>query len=549
MSNDSEELISNHTLTNTQKKQNGIQVTSTTEFSAHAKIKKEHSIKTCAIFILLSPNQTSLENIQQIMNQVDLVIVVDTSTTDEPGVEVTRNLIKDAGVYFLKNEPHAGEATALNIALKFAIQQKMDWAIFFDQYSAISQNYISSMKELVNENSDVGLILPTFADPRMNQPAGINEGQPLRDSSVFKTFTSGTMVKTSIVREIGLFDERLYADYVAHDFYCRVRDRKIKVVHAEHALLSHNHPDCRRLWGSSFRFITDRKLRFRSYYAFRNRMVMYRRNIFRAPGWVATDILASIGEVTHVIFNDEFKIRTLKHMLLGVIDGILGRMGPVELIPGVTDKSTGYYSSVRAEIFPLLPDHSEKLLDLGCGAGETAAAIKARGQADWIGGIEIMPDAVEKAKERLNLVVSGNIEAMDIGIEPESIDTILALDVLEHLVDPWLVVRKLDRMLKPGGVIIASIPNVRHLSALLPLLMMGDWRYQDSGILDSTHLRFFTRKTAIQLMISSGLKLEDVRTTGAGSRLGSFTSLFNILTLRKFQGFFDFQYLIKVKKI
>ncbi len=87
---------------------------------------------------------------------------------------------------------------------------------------------------------------------------------------------------------------------------------------------------------------------------------------------------------------------------------------------------------------------------------------------------------------------------------------ILALDVLEHLVDPWTVVAKLDRLLRPGGVLVASIPNVRHHSVVVPLLFKGGWRYLPMGPLDRTHLRFFTRSTAIELVETSGMRVDKI---------------------------------------
>ena len=129
---------------------------------------------------------------------------------------------------------------------------------------------------------------------------------------------------------------------------------------------------------------------------------------------------------------------------------------------------------------------------------------------------------------------------MAIGIQ---IDLILALDVLEHLVDPWSVVRKLDRVLRPGGALIASIPNVRHHSVLVPLLFRGRWRYMPMGPLDRTHLRFFTRSTAIDLVESSGMRVDKM-----DSVMSARSQLLSRLTLSMARPFLEIQYLLRAIK-
>ena len=94
-------------------------------------------------------------------------------------------------------------------------------------------------------------------------------------------------------------------------------------------------------------------------------------------------------------------------------------------------------------------------------------------------------------------------------------DAVLCLDVLEHLLDPWTVLEGLAGHLAPGGTAIVSIPNIRFHKALLPLLLWGDWAYEERGVLDSTHLRFFTRKTAMELVRGAGLEVVTVEPSTA----------------------------------
>ncbi len=173
-----------------------------------------------------------------------------------------------------------------------------------------------------------------------------------------------------------------------------------------------------------------------------------------------------------------------------------------------------YFSRVRKEILPLLPATPGRYLEIGCGTGETLKHIRAQGLCSWAGGIEFSPEPAKRAAEHLDFVQQGDVEAMALPFEPGSLDVVLCLDVLEHLRDPWAMVARLGKLLKPGGVLITSLPNIRHYKVVLPLLFRGDWAYQDAGILDRTHLRFFVRRTAIELMQTDGLRVEAVLAHG-----------------------------------
>jgi 2-polyprenyl-3-methyl-5-hydroxy-6-metoxy-1,4-benzoquinol methylase len=210
-------------------------------------------------------------------------------------------------------------------------------------------------------------------------------------------------------------------------------------------------------------------------------------------------------------------------------------------------KSATYFGSVRTDILQLLDGPRERVLEIGCGTGDTLAYLKAHGLCTWAGGVELFPAAAAEARNRVDRLYEGNIETMVFDLEPESIDAILCLDVLEHLVDPWAVVRKLDALLRPGGILIASIPNVRHFKVLFPLIFGARWDYAESGLLDRTHLRFFVRRTAVALLECSGLQVDAVQANGPLVP-GSPLALLNRLTFSLFQGFLDFQYLIRARK-
>lgn len=176
-----------------------------------------------------------------------------------------------------------------------------------------------------------------------------------------------------------------------------------------------------------------------------------------------------------------------------------------------SQKTTSYFSSVRREIWPLLPTTIGRVFEVGCGSGATLLALRKEFGASWIGGIEIDERASKIAADALDYHLKGDVESTVLNIPSASLDLVLLLDVLEHLVDPWYVVDYLVKnYLKVGGVIIASIPNISHHSSLLPLVINDKWVYTDSGILDRGHLRFFTQGSAVELFRDAGLSVNMV---------------------------------------
>ncbi|MCE1183141.1 MAG: class I SAM-dependent methyltransferase [Rhodocyclales bacterium] len=189
------------------------------------------------------------------------------------------------------------------------------------------------------------------------------------------------------------------------------------------------------------------------------------------------------------------------------------------------DKNTNYFRLVRKDITPLLPAHVERVLEIGCGTGATLAWLKNEGRADWVGGIELNPAAAALARPRLNLLLAGDVDRQIEQLPPQSIDLILCLDVLEHLVDPWQTLQRIESRLRPGGQLIVSLPNIRHYSVLLPLLLRGRWQYAPAGIMDRTHLRFFQPANRRRTAATSRLACQPIALDLRLGHLGSLERL------------------------
>jgi len=207
------------------------------------------------------------------------------------------------------------------------------------------------------------------------------------------------------------------------------------------------------------------------------------------------------------------------------------------------DIPTRYYDNIRKDISHILPGPLDRVLEVGCGDGSTLAHFKAEGLFSWTAGVEKVVEVATKARKSVDVLVEGDIENMTLPFPKRSFDAILCLDVLEHLLDPWAVVRSLHSYLKPSGMLLASIPNVRFYRVVRDLLFKGQWRYTDVGILDRTHLRFFTLESAIELVECSGLKVSKLHRLGLEPNKGR--ARMNRLTFGIFKDLMTCQYLLQ----
>ncbi|HWR44299.1 class I SAM-dependent methyltransferase [Sporomusa sp.] len=167
-----------------------------------------------------------------------------------------------------------------------------------------------------------------------------------------------------------------------------------------------------------------------------------------------------------------------------------------------------YYCWGRAEVLDLVPNTPQNVLELGCGEGIFGYLIKEK-YGSFVTGIELCPEAAKKAENRLDIVHNTTIENFDFTTDGKY-DLIVANDLLEHLTDPWSLVNKLRDNLNDDGYFLASIPNIRHHKIFTELFIQGNWQYVESGLLDRTHLRFFTKKTMIDLFQNNNYVVNSV---------------------------------------
>lgn len=167
-----------------------------------------------------------------------------------------------------------------------------------------------------------------------------------------------------------------------------------------------------------------------------------------------------------------------------------------------------YYEQSRPEVRPFVPAGCLRLLEIGCSEGRFMAGLKAERAGLYAVGVEPFPDAASKAVKVFDRLIQAPVERALDELDGEApFDCIVANDVLEHLVDPWAVLQRASKHLAPGGCVVASLPNIRHWPTLNALFLGGRWDYTEAGILDRTHLRFFTQKSLPELFERAGMSL------------------------------------------
>lgn len=170
------------------------------------------------------------------------------------------------------------------------------------------------------------------------------------------------------------------------------------------------------------------------------------------------------------------------------------------------------YVGARPDVLRLVPQSARAVLDVGCSVGELGSAIRAQNPEATVVGIELDREMAAIAKGRLHHVHLADLNAVDpiSVVGSDHFDCIILADILEHLVDPWAVLRALVTSLRTDGKVIASIPNVRHIDTVFHLVFCKYWPYRDRGIHDRTHLRFFARRNIVELFEQAGLGIESV---------------------------------------
>lgn len=172
----------------------------------------------------------------------------------------------------------------------------------------------------------------------------------------------------------------------------------------------------------------------------------------------------------------------------------------------VMESNDSYYAQSRPEMLTYIPPDTKTLIDIGCGGGRFGAGVKELLPDCEVWGLEAVESVAKEAEQRADKMICSTIEkAADI-LPSAYFDVVTMNDVLEHLPYPEPALELLRRILKPNGRLVMSLPNVRYYINVKDLLFKKDWAYQDFGVLDRTHLKFYTQKSAVRTLEQNGFK-------------------------------------------
>ncbi len=216
------------------------------------------------------------------------------------------------------------------------------------------------------------------------------------------------------------------------------------------------------------------------------------------------------------------------------------------MIIDYNNKQKEYYNQSRPELLNLVPHGLSKVLDVGCGSGYFLKALKEKHELEaW--GLEPDLNACKIANGNIDKIINSEFIQNIPELEGQKFEAIFFNDVLEHLVLPIDALLLAKKHLSTKGLILASIPNILYFNVMYSILKTRDWKYENEGTLDNTHMRFYTRKSMIRLFQESGYEVQNI--VGINPTKHRKFNLLNKLLFNKLDDFKFLQYYIIAKPI
>jgi len=208
------------------------------------------------------------------------------------------------------------------------------------------------------------------------------------------------------------------------------------------------------------------------------------------------------------------------------------------------EEKNDYYNQSKAFLWEFIPDGPNVILDVGCASGRLGQKLLELNKASHLVGVEMFEPAAKEAMKNYDAVHVADIETLQLDYD-KYFDVVVCSDILEHLKEPFNTLARIHKWLKNEGLLVCCVPNIRYWRILKDLVLWGEWRYEKWGILDHTHLRFFTVRSLKQMLSDASFKVvsENLRYVDSPRKMA-----LNRMTLGLFKEFFGFQILISARK-
>jgi 2-polyprenyl-3-methyl-5-hydroxy-6-metoxy-1,4-benzoquinol methylase len=193
------------------------------------------------------------------------------------------------------------------------------------------------------------------------------------------------------------------------------------------------------------------------------------------------------------------------------------------------NESTEYYQHSREDLIPFIPDNYIRVLEIGCGEGKFWNLLKPEGIEIW--GIEPNPSAAQKARTRAHQILESTFDQCLDKLPDDYFDLVICNDVIEHMPDHDWFFEQIKTKMTADAKLIGSMPNVRYYQTLRSLIFKKDWPYEDAGVLDRTHLRFFTARSMQRTFREHQFNIEKFAGVNSPGRFKVFILFLNILLL------------------
>jgi len=287
----------------------------------------------CAVIVAYFPSISLLDNIDALSGQVDHILVVD-NNSGTSGRLIFDKLSDKICITVLYFEENLGIASALNAGVKYAMARRYEWVLTLDQDSRVSPGMILKMLDVFEEYAQkniVAILSPRYKDASTglvwgNDVAAINN-EHLSFSPVQCCITSGSLLKTSVLSKVGLFDESYFIDYVDIEFCLRCSNFGFIILQVNHAILLHSIGDFKinkLMW---MRPVSTNHSPLRRYYFVRNAVLTYRNFFFTHTKWVINNFCVLIKTIAVVIFFEDCVFHKMRAIFFGFVDGLLKNTG------------------------------------------------------------------------------------------------------------------------------------------------------------------------------------------------------------------------------